>query len=328
LAFFLDDRFVWDFWLADDGERHHLWHLQAPKSIGDPDQRHWNATIGHAVSDDLVTWERTGDALGLSPTPAFDDATTWTGSVIRHDGRWFMFYTGNARADAMKRQRIGLATAASPFGPWTKHPGNPVVDLDPRHYEEYPSGRWYDRSLRDPWVYPDPAGRGWRMLFTARIPDGPADGAGCIGQARSDDLLTWETLPPLIAPGISGEMEVPQFMAIDGRFYILFCTAASKLSASFRETAGEAARLTGTHYFVSDAPDGPWRLGPLPFFAADEAGSLYASRLHRMRDGRIVLMGFRNLRPDGSFRGGVSDPIPVEAAPDGALRLAYPVSQA
>jgi beta-fructofuranosidase len=56
----LDDRWIWDFWLADDGERHHVFFLQAPRSLGDPDRRHDHATIGHAVSDDLVAWTLVG----------------------------------------------------------------------------------------------------------------------------------------------------------------------------------------------------------------------------------------------------------------------------
>jgi len=35
----LADQWVWDSWIADDGERYHLFLLQAPKSSGSPELR-------------------------------------------------------------------------------------------------------------------------------------------------------------------------------------------------------------------------------------------------------------------------------------------------
>jgi len=32
-----DDRWVWDFWLADEGPLTHVFYLQAPRSLGDRD---------------------------------------------------------------------------------------------------------------------------------------------------------------------------------------------------------------------------------------------------------------------------------------------------
>ena len=49
---------------------------------------HW----GHAVSDDLVTWEHKGVALFPSKYP--DQDGCFSGSSIEHDGKMFLFYTG------------------------------------------------------------------------------------------------------------------------------------------------------------------------------------------------------------------------------------------
>ena len=49
------DHWLWDFWFARDGDDVHVFYLQAPRSLGDPELRHHNATIGHAVSRDLRT---------------------------------------------------------------------------------------------------------------------------------------------------------------------------------------------------------------------------------------------------------------------------------
>ncbi len=55
MTFTIDGQFVWDFWTAYDEAHgmHHLFHLYAPTSLGDPELRHRNARIGHAVSADL-----------------------------------------------------------------------------------------------------------------------------------------------------------------------------------------------------------------------------------------------------------------------------------
>lgn len=318
MAFALDDQWIWDFWIARDGGDYHLFFLQAPRAIGDPEKRHWHATVGHAVSTDLRAWTNLGACFGPAPAPAWDDGTTWTGSVFRHAGLWHYFYTGTSRGEDCRKQRIGLATSAD-LHTWRRHPGNPVLDLDPALYEEYDPAVWHDRAFRDPWVAPDPGGRGFRMWFTARAPDGPADGRGVIGTARSDDLLRWKVEAPLTPPGDFGECEVPQFVAAGGRAYLLFCTSGRRTSAVRRRAVaarGEEPE-TGTHYYVADRAEGPWRLAPGRFLS----GSLYAGRLIDGPDGRLYFLGSVGERPDCGFVGAISDPIPVAFDGNGMLAL-------
>ena len=79
----LASSWVWDFWIADDGDRYHLFFLKASRALLDPDRRHWRATIGHATSTDLSSWTEHADAVIPDDSPAFDDLATWTGSVVR-----------------------------------------------------------------------------------------------------------------------------------------------------------------------------------------------------------------------------------------------------
>src|SRR5215204_831000 len=48
----LPDKWVWDFWLVRDGRDYHAFYLQASRSLGDPELRHLNASVGHAVPKD------------------------------------------------------------------------------------------------------------------------------------------------------------------------------------------------------------------------------------------------------------------------------------
>ncbi len=161
------------------------------------------------------------------------------------------------------------------------------------------------------------------MWFTARAKEGAPDGRGVVGTAWSADLVNWRSEPPVTEPGDFGECEVPQYFAAGGRFYLLFSSSARRTSAarlSRLAATGEAAE-TGTHYFLSENPRGPWRLGPMPFLAGDALSSLYAGRVAEDPSGRRVFLGFRGDSPADGFVGSISDPIPLAVEADGTLKL-------
>ena len=92
MAFELEDRWVWDFWIAKDRKTYHLFFLQAPRSLGNSELRHSNASVGHATSTDLKEWTEVGTALEPGFSGEWDDVAIWTGCVINHEKRWWMFY--------------------------------------------------------------------------------------------------------------------------------------------------------------------------------------------------------------------------------------------
>jgi beta-fructofuranosidase len=301
----LDDDWAWDFWLADDGDAWHLFFLRAPRSLGDPNLRHWNVRIGHAVSDDLHEWHLLPDAFGPSPEAAFDDYTTWTGSVVRSDdGTWYMFYTGSSRAEQGLRQRIGVATSTD-LVTWRKRGPTALVESDRRWYEQLGESDWSDEAWRDPWVFRDPNGDGWHMLITARGRNGPPDERGVIGHARSADLIRWEVLPPRSVPGSGfGHLEVPQAVMVDGRPLLVFSCLTTELSAG-RQAAGEGG---GIWLLEPDDLLGPYDVRRARRLTNDR---LYSGRLIQQRDGTWVLLGFHHDDADGRFVGWISDPIPL-----------------
>ncbi|TDO46247.1 beta-fructofuranosidase [Kribbella sp. VKM Ac-2527] len=306
---------VWDFWFADDGERFHLFFLKASRALHDPDRRHWRATIGHAVSTDLVEWTEVADALVPSDGPAFDDLATWTGSVLRGpDDRWRLFYTGVDRAGQGLVQRIGCAVSDD-LTTWHRVSDRPMTEPDPRWYERLADGQWPDEAWRDPWVFPDPDGAGWHMLVTARANVGPADERGVVGYATSTDLEHWIVGPPLSMAGAGfGQLEVLQVATVEGRAVMLFSCMTAELSEE-RRARGE----TGGIWAVDlDKPTGPYDVAGA-YRLHDE--SLYVGRLIKDRSGRWVMLAFRNLTPGGGFVGEITDPMPVHWDDDGRLRL-------
>jgi beta-fructofuranosidase len=307
---------VWDFWLTRDGDEHHVFFLQAPSSIGDPELRHWNVSIGHAVSRDLVGWKLLPTALEPGRLGSWDDASTWTGSVIAQDGGWSMLYTGTSRAENGLVQRIGIARSDD-LMTWHKQDG-PVLEADPRQYETAESGAWHDQAWRDPWVFVDPADGQYHVLLTARATTGESFERGVIGHASSVDLVHWEVLPPVTAPMGFGQLEVPQLVVANGRWYLLFCSDLPTQGANRREHGPG----TGTYYLVGDSPTGPFTMLGDGVLDADRRGSSYAGKIHEAPGGELVFLSWQRTRSDGSFHGALSDPRPIEFRPDGRLRLA------
>jgi beta-fructofuranosidase len=308
----LASSWVWDFWIADDGDRYHLFFLKASRALIDPDRRHWRATIGHATSTDLSSWTEHADAVLPDDAPAFDDLATWTGSVVRQDdGTWRMFYTAVSRAEGGLNQRISSVVSADLFT-WHREPGRQVLVPDPQWYETAETRQWPDQAWRDPWVFRD--GETWHMLITARANHGAADDRGVIGHATSSDLKAWTVQPPLSQPGAGfGHIEVVQTVDVDGRPVGLFSCLGSELSRGRR---GDDP-IGGVWAFPTDSLAGPFRTEE-SYRVTDE--HLYVGRLVEDRAGHWQFLAFRNNDGDGGWVGEITDPQPV-AWIDGRLTI-------
>lgn len=312
--FALPDRWVWDFWLAEDAGEHHVFYLQAPRDLGDPELRHHHATIGHAVTREFREWRVLSDALHPGEQGAWDDLAVWTGSVLRHEGRWHMLYTGIHRAEQGLVQRIGLATSEDLLT-WRRHGANPVLEADPRWYEQLSQGRWRDQSWRDPFLFRVPGEEEVHALITARSPEGPADGAGVIAHARSRDLVDWEVLPPITEPGDFAQVEVPQLSEVDGWSVVLFSCRTEDHSAERRERLGNSCRATGTFAFVGRSGSGVLRPSDRPV-AAVPGETLYAGKLVPTDTDKYGFVAFREVSDHG-FVGELTGPLPVEVTASG-----------
>ena len=301
----LADRWIWDFWLADTGDSYHAYFLQAPRSLGDPQLRHRHASIGHATSDDLRRWTVRGDAVRPGAPGSWDDLATWTGSVIRSTGRWWMFYSAISTVEDGAVQRIGAATSTD-LSSWTKHPSNPLIEADGRWYERadrHPTEAW-----RDPWLLADPDGDGFHALITARANVGPVDGRGVIAHASSPNLVDWEVHPPVTQPGEFGELEVPQIVERDGRAWLVFSVGQRQVAARRLGRVGTSA----TSIYVCP---GPSSVGPFDIerdARAITADDRYSGRIVVDRADRAWLLAFVDRDANGAFVGELADPTPFD----------------
>ena len=305
--FDLADEWVWDFWVVDDGAddvRYHLFFLKAPRALGDPDLRHVNASIGHAVSRDLAHWTRVSDALSPHPESAYDDLATWTGSVVRgDDGLWRMFTTGISHGEGGRVQRVGVSTSPD-LMLWTRSAGL-LLAADERWYEiravDGPDEHW-----RDPFVVRDEEGL-WHMYLTAQAPG--ISGHGVVGHATSHDLQTWETRPPLSRPtGRFDQLEVISLERVEGRWVLLF-------SCLHTEMPGAGLGAGGVWCVPVAGPGAPVDVERAVRLTSED---LYVGKLVALRGGGVRFLAFENRGPDGEFSGGVIDPRRVAWRPDGA----------
>jgi beta-fructofuranosidase len=323
MALRLPDKWIWDFWLVRDGGLHHIFYLQAPRALGEPTLRHQSASIGHAVSSDLRSWQILPDALHPGPGKTWDDLATWTGSAIEHEGRWYMLYTGISRAEQGLVQRIGLAVSDD-LVHWEKHAANPVLEADPRWYDLLDPTRWRDQSWRDPWLFSDPRDSSFHVLIVARSRLGPPDAAGVVAHARSVDLVKWEVLGPLTAHGHFAQVEAPQLVRMNGRYELLVSCLAEDHSSERRERLGPGQ--TGTFAFSAAELFGPYTGPEGPLAAPDgPLGTLYAGKLVESDGSGWHFMAFRG-DGDRAFLGELTDPLPVRHDRNGRIVVLYPAA--
>lgn len=214
---------------------YHLFHLVLPN----------HDFIAHAVSSDGISWRRVRNALFVGDPGEWDDDMLWTMHVTPdpdRQGEWRMFYTGLARSEYGRVQRVGLARSRDLFV-WERcNSGSYPLEVSGPHYETgIDEGRHWV-SFRDPYFFKDPDSGERLLLSAARVKDGPVIRRGCVGLAREVAPDRFEFLPPLHQPCLYDDIEVPNLFRLDGRYYLL---------GSIRED-------TKIHYWHSDTLEGPY----------------------------------------------------------------------
>jgi predicted GH43/DUF377 family glycosyl hydrolase len=180
--------------VVHDGVTYHMWYSGQDGS---------NSRIGHATSPNGYQWTKdaANPVLDLGPPTSWDDFGVYYADVIYNGTGFQMWYT----ADDGVVMKIGYAT--SPDGStWTKHPGNPVLDLGV-------SGSFDDVNVYKPAVFYD--GSIYHMWYSG------SDGAVTkIGYATSPDGVIWTKYPgnPVLELGPSGSWEDEQVRAPDVYF--------------------------------------------------------------------------------------------------------------
>jgi predicted GH43/DUF377 family glycosyl hydrolase len=174
--------------------------------------------VGHATSTDGVAWEidPANPVLTRGSAGEWDDHALWGVAIIHDDSGFRMWYSGVDMDSGVGR--VGTATS-SDGSTWTKHTGNPIMDVGP-------TGSFDDELVLPGTVILE--GELYRMWYmSSRALADPNDYDWRIGYAESGDGLTWHRLPePVLdtGPGWENWLVYAPSVLYDGSEYHMWYT--------------------------------------------------------------------------------------------------------
>ena len=123
--------------IRGEGKDPYWYALCTTDSLNDEDIDERGARRSHLLpmirSRDLVTWEYMGDAFASPPSWVAPGGSLWAPEIVFRNGKYFLYYVATDVVDAVSGEpgcssdnAIGVATSASPLGPWVDA-GAPVV---------------------------------------------------------------------------------------------------------------------------------------------------------------------------------------------------------
>ncbi|PWJ69752.1 beta-fructofuranosidase [Ruminococcaceae bacterium R-25] len=153
---------------------------------------HW----GHAVSEDLISWEEC--PVAISPE---EEMCCNSGSAIVHDNRIWLFYNATS-SDGKETIRAAYSEDGICFSKSDKNP----ISASPFEGSS---------KFREPFVFKYK--NSFRMIVGAGN-----DGIAKVLQYESDDLINWNYMGELLSDGRFGSViEVPQLAEVDGKWIFI-----------------------------------------------------------------------------------------------------------
>lgn len=152
--------------VRDDQGKHHLFYSRWPRKLG---HYAWvtHSEVAHAVADNpLGPYKFVDVALPARGKEYWDGLCTHNPTVVKFGGKYYLYYMGNTGdGKAMptlnwthrNNQRIGVAVADSPNGPWTRT-DTPLIAPTPGFHDAL--------CLANPSVTQRPDG-GYLMVYKA-----------------------------------------------------------------------------------------------------------------------------------------------------------------
>lgn len=171
---------------------------------------------------DFVKFEELGEVLKRG-APDRQDLFVFTGSVIEHEGKYYLFYTGHnphLREQGKPEQAVMLAVSDD----CEKFEKTDFLSFAPDGYEMH--------DWRDPFVYKD--GDVFKMLLAARAKEGPFLKRGLTVVCSSVDLRTWKVDGEFYAPHNYFTHECPDLFKMGDWWYLVFSEFSDRTSTRYR----------------------------------------------------------------------------------------------
>ncbi len=294
---------LWDSWIVPHNEKFYLFYIRVSEN-----GTRWDG-ISLAISDDLLHWQEYGPVLEKHPEAIW----LGTGMVQRIGDRFIMNFSEERPVGT---QYITFAQSSNLLE-WERL-DDIQLKPDPAYYvvdpldscEELP--RWDSLGIVEALEDVPPP---YTAFLTAHGSDRKHKGkSGVLGMLTSEDGLQWSALPPVTSADLYPNFEVPEYLSLNGRHYVIFSTV------SLHGTRYDERSLDfsgGTYYVVSDALEGPYRMPPgdpmlLGIRNHINVVMAYVGRVIRHQDGYL----FYHIWGDHSSNGRIGIPkILKETAP-------------
>jgi len=315
------NKYLWDFWMIKSKKYYHLFHLQAPRNLPSSNDRHEFASIGHAVSSDLYHWTDEGTVLEKGSGGSWDDTSLWTGSTIKKDDLFYMFYTSRSSTERRKIQRIGVAISKD-LRQWEKYANNPIIEADSQWYETSHISEDGQEHWRDPYIIYHPTEGIYYAFICARVNFGESNSRGCIGRAISNDLLNWKVIGPATESGKYMQMEVPDVHIHNGHCYLVFSTTNLWYSKEKCEEISPVEPQTGAHYYHSRNLSGLFSPIPQHEILLGTETYTYGTRIFRNFQEQTLSLSWKiKLKEKSDFAGYLDYPKQIIYSPNNSLKV-------
>jgi beta-fructofuranosidase len=240
-------------------------------------EKHGEGTPWYRISTkDFVNFTEHGEMLPRG-TEKDQDLYVFTGSAIKVNGQYHIFYTGhNPYLRQQGKPEQGIMHAISDnMVRWKKIP---------EHTFYAPSDKYEPHDWRDAFVFWNEEKKEYNMLLAARFKQGIPRRRGLTALCASKDLVKWEVRDPFYAPDLYYTHECPDLFRMRDWWYLLF---------------SEFTDLVRTRYRMSRSLSGPWLIPERDDF---DGHAFYAAKT--ASDGnRRFIFGWNPTRKDGKDNG-------------------------
>ena len=240
-------------------------------------KNHGEGTPWYRVSTtDFVHFTEQGEMLARG-TEKEQDLYVFTGSAIKANGQYHIFYTGhNPHLRKQGKPEQGVMHAVSDdMMKWKKIP---------EHTFFAPGDKYEPHDWRDPFVFWNEDTKEYNMLLAARFKTGIPRRRGLTALCASKDLVKWEVKEPFYAPALYYTHECPDLFKMGDWWYLLF---------------SEFTDLVRTRYRMSRSLSGPWIIPERDDF---DGHAFYAAKTASDGNKRFIF-GWNPTRTDAKDNG-------------------------
>lgn len=226
---------------------------------------------GHYTSKDFVHWNF--EPIALTPSDWYDRNGCYSGSAIEHDGKLYLFYTGNVKDEHNNRETYQCLAVSEDGIHFTKK--GPIIRL--------PEG--YTAHFRDPKVWKHNGN--WYMIIGAQT----SEEQGCAVLYQSTNLTDWSQVGELANSNESnlnlGYMwECPDLFHLDDVDVFLFSPQGIESDGMYYNNVYQSGYLIGElDYEQAELKHGS-------FIELDRGFDFYAPQTTLDQHGRRLLIGW------------------------------------